>query len=174
MTVLSENPISLNLQSELNFKFVLKRAPATEYWCQTFKVPNITLPAARVPSPSLRVPMQGDHLIYDDLTLTFKIDDQFQNWLEMHNWMTAIGNPTNTGKNYTQLESTPNYTGYGLYSDLQLFAMDSQHQVTLVFNFERCSPIFLSGPQFVTKDGTVSYMDSTVNFSYLKYHISLP
>lgn len=174
MTVLSENPISLNLQSELNFKFMLRRAPATEYWCQTFKVPNITLPPSRVPSPSLRVPMQGDHLVFEDLTLTFKIDDQFQNWLEMHNWMTGIGNPNNTGNNYTQLESNPNYLGYGLYSDLQLFVMDSQHQATLVFNFERCSPIFLSGPQFVTKDGTVNYMDSTVNFSYLKYHISLP
>ena len=174
MTQLTNNPQSVNLQSQLNYYFTIQRAPGVTFYCQSVKIPNITLPPAKVPTPSLYIPMIGDHLVYDDLELTFKVTDDLQNWLEIYNWITAIGNPDNTGKNYKILEANPDYAGYGIYSDLQLFTLDSQKNPTYVFTFHHCSPTGLTGPQFGTTDETVKYITSSVRFNYLKYHISLP
>jgi hypothetical protein len=174
MAATDTNPISLDLQSPLNFMFTIKRAPATSYFCQDVKIPNVSLPAVKVPSPSLTVPMIGDHVVYEPLSLTFKVDDNLQNWLEMYNWLKAIGNPENTSQNYITLENNKNYSGYGIYSDLQLFILDSQKNPTYLFTFERCSPTFLSGPHFESTDNSIPYINSTVNLSYTKFKISLP
>ena len=174
MTALDTNPISLNLQSELNYRFVIMRAPATSFWCQSVKIPDVSLPPLKIPSPSLAIPMQGDHMVYNPLSLTFKVDDNLQNWLEIYNWLEGVGNPQNNSQKYINMENNKNYSGFGLYSDLQLFILDSQRNPTYVFTFERCSPTFLTGPNFQATDNTVEYITSTATFSYAKYKISLP
>lgn len=174
MSVISQQPQSLNLASELNFYFVISRAPSVTYFCQDIKLPDIGLPMAKVPSPSLGVPLVGDHVVYDNLSLSFKVDEDLQNYLEIFNWLIAIGDPTNTGISYKNLQNNPDYTGYGLYSDLQLFTMDTQKNVKYVVTFERCTPIKLLGPKYNVKEDTVNYISSGVEFSYTKFNIKLP
>ena len=174
MSATDNNPISFNLQSPLNFSFKILRAPSTTYFCQSVKIPDVTLESANVPSPSILVPMAGDHVAFSPLTLTFKVDDDLQNWLEMFNWMTTAGNVENVSREYKIMENNPNYAGYGIYSDLQLFTIDSQKNPSYVVTFERCFPSSLSGPNFDTMNTTVKYISSTVTFKYTKFHFSLP
>ena len=42
------------------------------------------------------IPLMGDILAYEDLTITFIVDENLENYIEMHTWLTAIGFPENT------------------------------------------------------------------------------
>jgi len=174
MAATDSNPISQNLQSPVNFAFRLKRAPSLSYRTQSFKVPNVSLRAAKAPSPSLSVNYVGDHVEFQPLALTFLVDEQLQNWLEIFNWMTGSGNVENTGTEYATMANRKDYSGYGIYSELQMFQMNSQKIPILVYTFERCQPISLGGPQFDTKDTSINYLTSEVVFSYTKFSISTP
>jgi hypothetical protein len=174
MTALSYNSNSLNLLSKLNFYFTLQRAPSLTYFLQEIKIPNKSLSPAKYPSPSLNIPSVGDHVIYDPLELKFKVTDDLQNWLEINNWLDAIGDPLNSGNKYKTLENNPEFLGYGIYSSLQLFTLDSQKNPSYVFTFEKCWPSALSGPDFNTTDETLPYITASVQFNYTKYNISLP
>ena len=174
MSVLESQPQTLNLASELNFQFILQRAPSVSYFCQEFTIPDVGLPSARVPTPSRLIPFVGDHMVFENLSLTFKIDEDLQNYLEIFNWMHAIGNPNNTGTQYTQLEKNKDYSGYGIYSDIQVFTLDTQKQTKYVVTFKHCSPISLTGPKYTTKNPSVNYMPSTVNFTYTDFTFNLP
>ena len=39
--------------------------------------------------------MQGDQLTFDNLTVNFIVDEFLENYLSLHEWMTAIGFPKN-------------------------------------------------------------------------------
>lgn len=173
MTAVGHNPININYQSEKKFVFKLQRAPALSYFCQSVNIPDISLQAAMAPTPSLRVPLQGDHMIFNPLTLTFKIDESLQNWLEIFNWLTGIANPDNKKIPYDLISKNPDWTGYGIYSELQLFVMDSKNNPTYIFNFEHCFPSSLSGPKFQSTEQDVTYIESTVQFLYVKYNVTL-
>jgi len=174
MPVLDSNPGSLNLQSSLNWTMNLIRAPGITYFLQSIKVPNIMINPPKVPSPSLGIPMVGDHLNFEPLEVKFKVADNFQDWLEIYNWLVALADPSNKGTKYLQLENNPSYLGYGLYSDLQVITLDSQKNPSYVFTFERCFPMALSGPEFNTTDDNLLYITASVQFKYLKYEITLP
>jgi hypothetical protein len=174
MTAISELPISQNIQSSLNFKFTLKRAPALSYYAQSVTIPDVHMNAVKQPNPSLSIPQVGDHLIFDPLIVTFKVDSELQNWLEIFNWMKAITNPYNTGVQYSNLQSNPQYAGYGIKSNLTLLQLDSQKNPTMQYEFENAMPVGLTGPKFDATSGQDSWVTSTASFVYLQYHITTP
>ena len=44
-------------------------------------------------TPLKDIPLLGDKLTYEDLTITFIVDENLENYIEMHTWLTAIGFP---------------------------------------------------------------------------------
>jgi hypothetical protein len=174
MSALNQNPLTTNLATSLGFRFEIKRAPSLSYHCLSVKLPDVNLIPVQIPTPSLAVPYVGDHLEYSNLEATFKIDADMQNWLEMFNWIEALGNPTNKAEHYRALESRPSWSNFSLYSNLLLFQLDSQNNPLLIFTFEHASPIRLSGPKFQSTDSSEIFMSSTVEFKYLKFKVSTP
>jgi len=174
MSALNQNPLTTNLATSLGFRFEIKRAPSLSYHCLSVKLPDVSLIPVQIPTPSLAVPYVGDHLEYSNLEATFKIDADMQNFLEMFNWIEALGNPTNRGELYSAMAKKQDWSSFGLYSNLLLFQLDSQNNPLLVYTFEHASPIRLSGPKFQSTDSSEIYMSSTVEFKYLKYKINLP
>ena len=85
MSAVERNPISTNFVNPLQFVFSLKRAPALTYHCTGVKLPYVAANPAIINSPSLEVAYPGDHITYSPITLSFKIDENFQNWQEMLN-----------------------------------------------------------------------------------------
>lgn len=171
MSATESQPISFNQQAPQNFVFNIKRLPSIDYFCVKAKIPSLSLPAAKVPTASLDVPKPGDHLVYEPLTLTFNIDSMLQNWIEIHNWMTAIGDPTNRATKYLQLEKNGSISPYGLVSDITLFKTDSQNNPDFTWTFKDAWPTYLSGWEFDSTNPNVSYLVSTVMFRYVRFKI---
>ena len=171
MAAIDRNPISTNLVNPLQFVFNLKRAPALTYFCSGVKLPYVSVTPALVNSPSLEVAFPGDHITYSPITISFKVDENFQNWQEILNWMNGITNPDGEEQTYTQLEHAGQWSPYSIYSDVGVIQLDSQNNPLLEWTFERAFPIALSGPELITTTDNIVFLESTTMLKYTRFKI---
>ena len=90
---LSRQPDNLDYLSPTQFKFNIHQLPKVEFFCTAANVPAINLGEAIFPTPYKQIPVMGDTLTYDNLSITFIVDENLENYIELHNWMVAIGFP---------------------------------------------------------------------------------
>lgn len=170
MTALSTQPANLNFLSPINFLFALKRAPAVNFFIQKANIPGLSLPAVDVPTPNIRYPYPGDHLLFEEFEIQFKVDEDLQNYLELHNWIRHLGrlNPSD----YQTLNDRAIYSGESLRSDISLQILNSFRRPNYEIVFREAFPIQLSGIKFDTTSEDVSFVSATCTFKYLNYTFS--
>lgn len=111
----------------------------TTYTIINFKLPSITLPAARVQSPFAINPWMGDKLEYDPLDVDILVSADMKNWLELHDWIRGLGAPK-TKEEFVQKELT--------YIDSYVTVYSAQNNPMFKFKFLDCVPVLLSGVEF--------------------------
>jgi hypothetical protein len=159
-----------NFLSPLNFKFLLKRAPHVNFFIQNVNLPGLSLPDIDVNNPLIRIPYAGDHLQYDELEITFKVDEDLQNYMELHSWIRSLGK--RDYNEYKTLAAAPSYSGEGLHSDISLTLLTSNKQPNYEVVFKDAFPISVSGIQFNTTQEDVDYLEATATFRYIQYDIT--
>jgi len=180
MTAISNQPTNKSFLSPLGFKFTIKKTPHINYFVQTCSMPSVTLGRVDVPSPFVKIPYAGDHIEFGEFTLTYKVDEDLKNYLEIYNWIVGLGFPDNFDQ-YKNVEirrngkntgSVDRLSGAGPYSDGTLVilssAMNPIHEVV----FEDMYPVSISELEFTTTDADVNYLTSTVSFAYRKFTIN--
>jgi hypothetical protein len=103
---LSRQPDNLDYLSPTQFKFNIHQLPKVEFFCTAANVPAINLGEAVFPTPYKEIPVMGDTLTYDNLSISFIVDENLENYIEIHEWVTAIGFP----KNRNQFSSFRSFT----------------------------------------------------------------
>ena len=150
-----------NFLSPLGFQFSIKKTPNVNYFVQSVNLPSITLGATAMPTPHLRIPIAGDHITFGDLTITFKIDEDMANYMELFNWIKSIGKP----------ESYEQYIPEEVYSDATLTILSSAHRAKHHIQFVDLFPVDLGGFTMLTTAGDVDYVESIVTFKYRSYDV---
>jgi hypothetical protein len=171
MTAIDNTPFNKNFLSPLNFRFQLKRAPHVNFFCQEANLPSISF--NRVPvqnTPFATIPLVGDHLTFEPLNITFKVDEDLENYLEIHNWLIALGEVESTGM-YKQLQDNPSYTGETILGDISLMILSSSKNPNFDVTFKDAFPTSLSELKFRTTDENVSYITASASFRYVNYVI---
>ena len=106
---------------------------------------------------------------YGDLGITFKMDEDLKSYMEIHNWLVAIGKPDNFDQ-YREIFLAD--FGEGVYSDLTLSilssAMKPLHEIIFLDSF----PIDLSPLTFDARTQDVDYLECTCTFKFRKYAIT--
>ena len=171
MSALLENPTSKNFLSPLGFKFLIKRAPNVNFFIQKVNIPDISLPETYHNNPFVKIPYSGDHMQYGTLKVTFKVDEELKNYLEIHDWVRGLGFPQNF-EEYKRINEQNALEGKGLRSDISLIILNSSmnpnHEITFIDAF----PTSLSELQFNTTDTTVNYLEASAEFKYIRFDIS--
>ena len=94
MTNLTQTqPTNLNQLNIVSFEVNFARLPNVQYFCQRVNIPAVILGEAFQPMPFMNLPVEGDTLTFESLSLSFIVDEDLQNYIEMYNWMTALGFP---------------------------------------------------------------------------------
>jgi hypothetical protein len=161
--------INRNFLSPLNFKFQLKRAPHINFFVQKVNLPGLTLPDIDINNPLIRIPYAGDHLMYDELNISFKVDEDLQNYMELHDWLRSLGKPSY--QEYKNLATNSSYTGEGLRSDISLTILTSNKNANYEITFTDAFPIKVSGIDFNSSGSDVDYIEASANFRYVIYNI---
>ena len=162
-----ENP---NFLAPQNFKFVVKRMPGVTWFAQELIIPSISLPSVTQNNPFTKIPHAGDHIQYDPFQVSFRVDEDMVNYMEIQNWMRGLGFPESM-EQYAELKDKPEWTGEGLRSELVVHVLKSNKLTNLEVKFHHAYPISLSDISFSSKDAEVMYPEATATFDYTYYTI---
>jgi hypothetical protein len=166
---MTDTPPNINMLSQLGFKFTLARAPHLTYFTNAVELPGINLSVAEQPTPFVSIPFSGK-CTYDDLTVQFKIDENFGNWFELHEWITALGSPVDFS-GYRALKEKPVGDKNGLTSDMELTILKSSMTPNIGITFKDAFPVAISPLTFNAQDLDVEYLSATATFRYLRYEV---
>lgn len=156
-----------NFLSPLSFKFVLSRTPNINFNVQSVRLPGMSLSSTETATPFVSIPNSGK-VTYAPLTITFRVNEDMADYLEIHNWMKGLGSPSSF-EEYARLKQSD----AGLYSDATLVINNSRRLGNLSATFIDMFPIDLSDLQFTTMDTDVNYLECTVDFRFLRYEIGV-
>lgn len=169
--IIDQTPSNRNFLSPLNFKFTIKKAPHVNFFIQRVNVPQIVLKPPVATNPFVNIPYPGDHIDYSTLDITFKVDEDLQNYLEIHEWIKALGKPKDFDE-YKAIEEKKLWTGDGIYSDISVMILSSTKMANFEVVYVDAHPVDLSGIVFNTTDPDVNYIEASATFKYTYYDIS--
>jgi hypothetical protein len=168
----NSQPTNFNLLQRNNYKIVINRLPATIFYTQNLKTPEISFPEIAESTPFININFAATKLLIGHLEFTFKIDEDMQNYREIMTWMRGLGFPDNTLE-YRALKYSDNPDGTkGIKSDCSVQVITSSNVPNKEIYFFDIFPVFLSGLSFDTKNTNVNYMDATVRFSVRDFVIN--
>jgi hypothetical protein len=164
-------PANKNFLSPLGFRFSLTRSPNLNFNVQNVRVPGIRLGEIEVPTPFLRIP-NSDGITFEPLSVTFRVSEDLDDYLEIFNWMIGLGAPESFDQYKALQNTTPGNPG-GIHSDITLIIMNSAMKSNIKVTFQDAFPTLLGDLEFNTTDTDVNYIQCTADFKYLKYNIEL-
>ena len=85
----------LSLKVFIQFRFKCTKMPLVEYFCQTANIPGISLGSAIVPTSMYDYPVPGDNISYQSFDISFLVDENLNNYKELHDWISGLGFPKN-------------------------------------------------------------------------------
>ena len=164
-----------NFLSPVGFKFTLAKEPKVAFFCNSARIPEISLSVLQQPTYLKDLDVPGGKLQYGDLTLRFIVDEDMENYLEVWNWLNQFGFPRDWGQ-YQQLlnedeNSKGKQTSISGMSDGTLLVYDSNYNVNLKVNYKDLFPVSLSSIQFDTTPTEINYASAQVVFKYTIYDI---
>lgn len=170
MSVESTIPENINFLSPMKFRFFIKKTPHLNFFTQQVNLPSIELPPTSYENPWVVIPEAGDHIVYEDLKVSFKVDEDLENYLEIHNWIRGLGFPTDF-KEYKDLKEKKSYTGEGLVSDISLMMLSNKDNPIFEVTYIDAFPYYLSGIQF-SSTNKENQVTATAHFKYTYYDIT--
>lgn len=78
---------SYNPAYSTNFRLEFTDRPLLNYFIQTAQLPGISASGAMANHKGNNIYMQADQIEYDPLQITFLIDERFDNYLFLYDWM---------------------------------------------------------------------------------------
>ena len=159
-----------NFLSPLNFKFVMKRAPHVNFFIQKVTIPGVSLSSVTTPNPLLRIPEPGDHLDFEEMSISFRVDEDLKNYMEIHNWLRSIGKQS--FEQYGSISRSPSYLGESIKSVISLTVLSSAKRPNYEITFEDAFPTRISSIEFDTSMEDISYIEAEASFNYTKYEIA--
>ena len=175
MSALTNTPTNRNFLSPLNFRLVLQKAPLLNFFLQGASIPGLTFAGNVImPTPLLDIPIPGERLVYSPLTVSFMVDEDMTNYLEIFNWMISLAandlQPSIAYRAQTSIEADVNSRDR---SDIKLMILTSSKNPNIEVNFIDAFPSQLGELNFNTTATGVNYLESSVTFEYIKYNITM-
>ena len=90
---IARQPTKLDYSSPTQFKFSINQLPKVEFFTVAANIPGISLPPATYNTPFKNIPTIGEKPEYEDLTITFIVDEFLENYITIHEWITGTGFP---------------------------------------------------------------------------------
>ena len=184
---LNRQPDKLDYSSPTQFRFMINQLPKVEFFTTSANLPGISLSELVIPTPYTNIPIVGDKITYENLTLTFIVDEFLENYISIHEWVTGTGFPKSrtqfsnfrsaTSNSPTDAKSvsvdkigsvTPDK---GMYGDATLTVLSNKNNPLVEVRFQDVFPISLGGLDYTQAATDVEYLNVQVTFQYKIYEI---
>ena len=190
VNVQTRQPAIMDYASPVQFRFKCSKLPKVEFFCQSANIPGISIGTALMPTGLKDIPIPGDKVTYQDLAISFLVDENLNNFKEIHDWIIGLGFPKDHVQ-FANLQATGNdrYPGStsgaivpetniavplsegGTYSDATLTVLNSKNIAVTEIRFHNIFPTSLGALSYDVKASDVNYLSAAVDFSYMYYEI---
>jgi hypothetical protein len=160
-----------NYLSPVGFKFTLAKSPKAVFFCNSARIPEISLDLARQPSYLKDLDVPGEKLTYGDLSLRFLVDENMENYMSIHNWLTGLGYPETTQQFKNLITDDGILDQKQAFSDGTLHILNNNYQESVVVKFKDLFPVSLSSLDFDSTMTDIQYFTAEVSFKYTVYNI---
>ena len=186
----SRQPTVMDYSQSNQFKIFMPIFPTVEWFVVRCNIPSVTLGQADQYTPFVDIAVVGDKLQYGDFSITFLVDEQLKNYMEMYNWVKNIGFPFSGQDQFNRLDrpdgqdrganssvKLANSTTYverndrDLYTDIIVTILSSKNNpVAEVFIYE-CFPVSLGTIEYNQQETDTSYATCDVSFAFTWYDV---
>ena len=161
-----------NFLSGVGFKFNLGKYPKVDFFCNTARIPEVTLATATQSSYLKDIDVPETKLTYGDLTIQFLVDENMENYRIVHEWITGLGFPE-TAQQYKDL--TTDSAGVRdmkeQFADGTLRILNSNFNEVAQVKFLDMFPVSLSSLDFDATQTDVNYFTAQASFKYTVYQL---
>ena len=189
----SRQPTKFDYASPTQFKFQILKLPKVEYFCTAVNIPGITLSSIKQDTPLADIPLPGVKLTFGELEMSFLVDENLENYREIHGWLTGLGFPKSrtefknlvdaakdrfpTGGKSDAVTDAGKVTGSPMplgpvFSDATLNVLTSKNTANIEVRFRDIYPISLSGLDYNQQATDVNYLSASVTFQYKIYEFA--
>ena len=161
-----------NFLSPIGFVFVLDKARKVSFLCQKAEIPSLTLGSVNIPTRGMvPIPVEGN-IQYGNLEVEFLVDEDLRNYMELHNWIRALGTPQSMAERTawnTKYQGLPSEDAR--VSDATLQVLNNNNIVNFDVVFKNLFPTSLSTIQFDVTQSDNEFFTATASFDYMLYEI---
>ena len=151
-------PTNLNQLNVVSFETNFLRMPGVSYFCQRANIPGITLSNTIQSTPFANIPIEGDILEFEDLTIGFIVDEDMQNYLELYNWLQSLGFP----ERYSQYDNETS----SIKSDMNILLHTNKSNPNYSIAFKDVFPVSLGTISFDTNATALDPIVVDASFKY--------
>ena len=172
-----EETSNRNFLSVVGFKFLLERCPKVDFFCNQANIPDVTLGVAQQATYLKNIPVPGDKLQYGALNLSFMVDEDMENYLQIYQWITSLGFPESLDQ-YQELRREDRFSPIidaqdplNERSDATLMIINSDYNPSVKIKFKDMFPVSLSGIPFNATSEQQQYYTAQATFQYTIFDV---
>ena len=188
--IIDRQPTKFDYASPIQFRFKMTKLPKVEFFVQTANIPGISLGSTTQDTPLKDIAGAGDKVNYQSLDISFLVDENLNNYKELHDWILGLGFPqshdqfkTLQGTSADRFPGTTASTAAtgtsikqpldegGIYSDATLTVLNSKNIAKTEIRFQNVYPISLGSLSYDIKASDVDYLQVSASFNYMYYDI---
>lgn len=175
-------------QRELNFlninSFVMEiaRLPVMKFSVQEIAFPDTSLPEVKMGNPFRAVNAVGDHIIQEDFTFTFLVDEAMANYRALLSWMKGLSFPDCyedydnfiSGKTGSQeLLTLSSSKIVNQFSDITVTILTNHKNPSIKYTMRDCFPVNLSGFAVNVTDSDSVPVAATCSMKFTGFEIEV-
>ena len=161
-----------NFLSPIGFLFILDKARKVSFLCQKAEIPTVELGQVEIPTRGLvPIPVEGN-MRYSEFSMEFIVDEDLRNYMQIHNWMRALGTPQEFKERRVWLDKYADSPSEDpRFSDATLQVLNNNNIANFDVVFKDMFPVSLSSLPFDVTGGDNDYFTATTTFRYTLYEI---
>ena len=183
----------LDYADPTKFKFQISKLPRVEFNSIQANIPGITLTEINQPTRLMPIRIPGNDMTFEDLTVTFIVDEDLTNYRSVHDWMAGLAQmdsddkyralitdggdrmPLSQQNNSQDAGRVTSATNDGaIFSDAKLIILSARNIPIVELSFEDTYPKALSALEYNQNATDIEYLQATVTLGYKKHTYTTP
>ena len=183
----------LDYADPTKFKFQTTKLPRVEFNCIQANIPGISLTELTQPTRLMPIRIPGNDLTFEDLNITFVVDEDLTNYRSVHDWMTALAQvdsddkyralitdggdrmPLSQQNNSQDAGRVTTATPDGaIFSDGKLIILSARNIPLVEITFRDTYPKSLSALEYNQNATDVEYLTASVTLGYKLHEYTTP
>ena len=160
-------PNELNQLNVVSFQTNFTRLPNVNFFCQKVNIPSVSIGLAQQMTPFSDLPVEGDKLVFDQMTMTFYVNEDLSNYMEIYNWLISMGFPDNHGQ-FDLKDSVVNVgSGQTIRSDMNIVLETNKSNPNYNVVFKDAFPVTLGSVELDAAATSLEPIVVDATFAYL-------